>query len=57
MFDVKDFGAEVCKQELKHFSFEPIKVQLSDLTVPAAKAYEEPQRFVTIDEKNPPKSQ
>jgi hypothetical protein len=55
MFDVKDLVAELCKQEPKQFSFEPTDVQLSDLTAPAAKAYEEPQRFVIINAKNAPK--
>jgi hypothetical protein len=55
MFDVKDLVAELCKQEPKNLSFEPTDVQLSDLTAAAAKAYEEPQRFVTINAKDPPK--
>jgi hypothetical protein len=46
MFDVKDLVAELCKQERKHFSFEPTDVQLSDLTAPTIKAYEEPQRLI-----------
>jgi hypothetical protein len=54
MFDVKDLVAELCKRKPKDLSFEPTDVQLSDLTAPAAKAYEEPQRFVTINAKNPP---
>jgi hypothetical protein len=52
MFDITPLVTEFCRQEPQQLSFEPIDVQLSDLTAPAAKAYDETAQFVTIDAHN-----
>jgi hypothetical protein len=54
MFDVSSLVAELCRQQPNQLAFEPTDVQLSDLGVSAAKANEEPPRFVGIDAENQP---
>ena len=55
MFDVSTLVAELCKQVPERLAFEPTDVQLSDLAIPAAKANEEPPRFLSFDAENQPK--
>jgi hypothetical protein len=52
MFDVSPFVAKLCGEAPKQRSFEPANVQLSDLTAPATKTYDETAQFVTIDSRN-----
>lgn len=55
MFDVSTLVARLCSEVPKQRSFEPTDVQLSELTAPSAKPYEESPQAVALNSENQPK--